>query len=370
LGVAIGVSLLLVLTAACGGSYGTPTAAAPDSSSGALREELLKEGLVYRTLDAKWEQTPAVKTLVNTARSDGGVHITAYDQDQVDAWCSAFTSGFGVPCSGRGLSGAQIVSTLVAEREAGEPVTDVVYISMSQAQQLLDRGYVAKVGWETLGVDPGRVWSSQGEGNAVGVTQSQYTHFYNTDLVSPADLPQTLEEWLDPRHRGQICTPDFLFRAGNGFIALLLGMNAAVDLAQRLIQEQEMLVTSSCEPLLVSGERPLMFLGYGNPPSLLEGNPVGQFWNAGLGVNLFSTVVPTDAPHPNAGRLFAAWASSREASRISYEAIGQGWAAFGHGPEGLVSGEFAIIDLVYESPSNFDQRGKNTRAFQERVLGP
>ena len=357
--------MLLALAAACGGSYEAPTAAAPDGSSGALQE-----GLVYRTLDAEWEQTPAVQALVSTARSDGGVHITTYDQDQVNAWCGAFTTGFGIPCSGRGLSGAQMVSTLVAEREAGEPVTDVVYISMSQAQQLLDRGYVAQVGWEALGVDPGRVWSSEGQGNAVGVTQSQYTHFYNTDLVDSADLPQTLDEWLDPRHQGQICTPDFLFRAGNGFIALLLGMDAAVELAQRLIQEQEMLVTSTCEPLLVSGERPLMFLGYGNPPPLLEGNPVGQFWNAGLGVNLFSTVVPTNAPHPNAGRLFAAWASSREASRISYEAIGQGWAAFGHGPEGLVSGAFADIDLVYESPSNFDQRGENTRTFQERVLGP
>jgi hypothetical protein len=88
-----------------------------------------------------------------------------------------------------------------------------------------------------------------------------------------------------------------------------------------------------------------------------------------MGVNLFSMLVTSNAPHPNAARLFAAWATSREASRISYDAIGQGWAAFGHGPEGLVTGRFAELELVYESPLNFAERGENARIFQERVFG-
>ena len=146
-------------------------------------------------------------------------------------------------------------------------------------------------------------------------------------------------------------------------------MDATVDLVSRLIEDQDMIVTATCDPLVVSEERPLVFLGYGSPPFLLEGNPIAQFWNPGLGVNLFSNMVPNDAPHPNAARLFAAWATSREASRLSYEAIGQGWAAYGHGPEGLVSGQFAEIDLVYESPSIFAERGANTRTFEERVFG-
>ena len=112
-----------------------------------------------------------------------------------------------------------------------------------------------------------------------------------------------------------------------------------------------------------------MFMGYGNPPTLLEGNPIGQFWNPGMGVNLFSMLIPNNAPHPSAARLFAAWATSREASRISYGVIGQGWAAYGHGPEGLVSGQFAQLDLVYESSLNFAERGENTRTFEERVFG-
>jgi len=225
------------------------------------------------------------------------------------------------------------------------------------------------VDWGALGADPRRVWKSQGDGNAVGVTQSQYTHFYHKDFFSPEDLPQTLQDWLDPKYKGKICSADFLFRAGNGFVALQMGMEATVDLANRLRAEQEMVVTANCDPLIVSGERPLVFMGYGNPPSLLVGNPIGQFWNPGLGVNLFSNIVASNAPHPSAARLFAAWATSRQASLLSYEAIGQGWAAYGHGPEGLVSGRFADMALVYENPSNFAQRGENTRIFQERVFG-
>ena len=203
-------------------------------------------------------------------------------------------------------------------------------------------------------------------GNAVGSTQSQYTHFYNARYISPDDLPNRLEDWLDPQYEGLACTPDFLLRAGSGFIALHRGVDATVELARRLIDEQDMLVTSNCDPLIVSGERPLMFLGYGNPPTLMDNESIGQFWNPGLGVNLFSNMVASNAPHPNAGRLFAAWSTSHEASRISYEAIGQGWAAYGHGPEGLISGSFAELELVYESPANFVRRSEYTRQFQDR----
>jgi hypothetical protein len=79
-------------------------------------------------------------------------------------------------------------------------------------------------------------------------------------------------------------------------------------------------------------------------------------------------MVPINAPQPNAARLFTAWASSEKASKISYDAIGQGWAAYGHGPSGLVSGQFASLNLVYESPLNFAERGRNTSVFEERVF--
>ena len=112
-----------------------------------------------------------------------------------------------------------------------------------------------------------------------------------------------------------------------------------------------------------------MYMGYGHPAELLGTGNIQGFWNAGMGVNMFSHSVPADAPHPNAGTLFAAWTTSKAASALSWDAIGQGWAAFGHGPEELVSGRFADLELVYESPVTFKERGEGTAYFQEQVFG-
>ena len=330
----------------------------------------LRAGEVYRTLDADWTPTADADALVALAREEGAVVWSGYDQAQGDAWCDGFTAEFGVACSARGIGAGQIVTTLVTEAAAGQPVTDVVYLSMSQMAQVLDRGLAAAVDWEALGVEPQRVWRSQTAGDAVGVTQSQYAHFVNTDIVDPDDVPRTALDWLDPRWRGLICAPDFLLRAGNGFMALYYDADEMVALHRELIDAQGVIVTPDCDPLIVSGERPLTYMGYGLPDELLDTGYIEPFWTPGMGVNLFSHSVLTNAPHPNAARLFTAWTTSKEGSRLSWEAIGQGWAAFGHGPDDLVSGRFADLDLVYESPATFQERGERTRYFQEQLFGP
>lgn len=361
------IGLILVLFLGCNNNHDDATVTIQISKKN--EDATVGNGLIYKDLIIDWVQNEEVRSLITRAQEEGELHITTYSQDQVDVWCEAFTAEFGIKCSGRGIWGSQIVATLITEREATETVTDVIHLSMSQAEQLLSRGFVSEVDWTSVGVDPRRVWGTEGSGNAVATTQSQYTHFYNHNFIDESDLPVELEDWLDPKHKGLICSPDFLFRAGSGFIALFLGMDETVDLARRLIEDQDMVITSTCDTVIISGERPLMFLGYGNPPALLGNESIGQFWNPGLGVNLFSNMVASDARHPNAARLFVAWATSRRASSLSYEAIGQGWAGFGHGPTGLVSGSFSEIDLVYETPLNYSQRGENTRVFQERVFG-
>ena len=363
-------ALLLGLTAAACSADPTPVPTLAFDTTPSGDPERLRAGEVYRTLDADWVQTAEAAALVEAARAEGSVVWSGYDQGQIDAWCAAFTAEFAIACSGRGIGAGQIVTTLVAEASAGKPTTDVVYLSMSQMAQYLDRDLAVAVDWEALGVEPRRVWRSEADGNAVGVTQSQYAHFVNTDIVDPEDVPRTVFDWLDPRWRGLVCAPDFLLRAGNGFLALYYDADDMVALHRQLLDTQDVVVTVDCDPLIVSGERPLMYMGYGYPDELLDTGYVEPFWVPGMGVNLFSHSIAADAPHPSAARLFAAWTTSSAASLLSWEAIGQGWAAFGHGPDDLVSGRFADLDLVYESPATFRERGEHTRYFQEQVFGP
>jgi ABC-type Fe3+ transport system substrate-binding protein len=357
---------LLLLLAACTAAP-TPTPPAAFTLTPAPDTERLAEGSAYRALDADWDDA-GLEALIAAAQAEGSVRWDGYNQDQIDAWCAAFTARFAIDCSGRALASFQAVSTLAAEAEAGRAQTDVAYLSMSQMAAFLDEGLGATVDWAALGVETRRAWSAGGDGGAIGVTQSQYTHFANVHALDAEALPRTLAEWLDPRWKGLICAPDFLLRAGNGFLGLYYDPQEMISFHRRLLEEQDVVVTSDCDALTVSGERPLQYLGYGYPQSMLSTGFIEPFWNPGMGVNLFSHAVAADAPHPNAARLFAAWSTSREASLLSWEAIGQGWAAFGHGPEGLTSGRFAELDLVYESPSTFRERSQRTRAFQDALF--
>lgn len=371
-------ALLLAALAALTASACSPDAPAlpplDQTPAPSIDEAALRAGEVYRELAASWDGgTAALERLAADARAEGGVHWTGYDQAQIDAWCRGFTAAYDIPCAGRAVNAGQIVTTLAAEHQAGEAITDVVYLSMSQMAQYLDRGLAARVDWPSLGAAGERVWDAEAHsgasGNALGVVQSQYAHFVNTDLVDAADAPATVFDWLDPKWDGLVCAPDFLLRAGNGFLGLLYDPDTMVELHRRMLDTQDLVVTGDCNPLIVSGERPLMYMGYGHPADLLDTGYVEPFWNPGLGVNLFSHAVAASAPHPNAARLFAAWTSSEEASLLSWEAIGQGWPAFGHGPRELVSGRFADLRLVYESPATFRARGERTAYFQERVFG-
>ena len=142
-----------------------------------------------------------------------------------------------------------------------------------------------------------------------------------------------------------------------------------IDVHKRMIYENGLIVASSCNESILSGERPLVYMGFGNPPALLDSGAIGRFWNTGQGIVMFSTAVASNAPHPYAARLLAAWHSSKEASQITRGLDGTGWAAYGHAPAGLLAGgAFADVKMVFESARVARQRGTNTIYFAERVF--
>ena len=357
--------------ATSGGGTGSTGPAATPTPTLTVNEMILQEGDKYLTYTDDWQMTPAVEALIPLAQAEGEVHFTAYGQDHVDAICAAFTARFGIECGGRGISAGQIVGALNTEREAGEAPTDVVYMSMTQMAQYIDKGYGAEVDWASLGADARRAWDADNvDGNALGVANNQYTNFYRTDIYDVGDLPRTVHDWLDPRYKDEACAPSFLFRAGNGFMAFRHDADEMIDVHKRMIDENGLLVTGSCNEFILSGEKPLVYMGYGNPPALLDSGVIGQFWNTGQGINMFNTAVASNAQHPNAARLLAAWHSSKEASQITWDVVGSGWAAYGHASAGLLAGgEFADVNMVFESVPVARQRGINANYFGEGVFG-
>ena len=336
------------------------------ATSPSLTQDLLDSGQALARLEAKWEPDPIdLSKLINAARSEGGVYWTGYNQAQIDAWCEAFINEFNVPCSGRGVSARQIISSLASESAAKQPKTDVVYLSMSQMAQYFDKNLATTTDWDTLGVDKGKIWSDGLLGNAVGVILSHYTHFANANYIN--EIPSSsVFEWADPRYKGLICAPDFLLRAGNGFLGLLYDPDVMIKLHRHLIDSNDMLITNDCDALLVSGERPLTYMGYGLPYDLLDTGYIEPFWNPGLGTNLFSHAIAADAPHPNAAKLFAAWSSSQRAAKISWETIRQGWPA--NGTLHDIAPNFEYGKMVFESTNTYRLRAERTRYFQDKLF--
>ena len=195
---------------------------------------------------------------------------------------------------------------------------------------------------------------------------SHYTHFANTNYIN--EIPSSsVFDWSDPKYHGLICAPDFLLRAGNGFLGLMYEPEAMIDLHRYLINSNDMLVTNDCDALLLSGERPLTYMGYGLPFDLLDGGHIRPFWNPGMGTNLFSHAIASDAPHPNAAKLFAAWSSSQRAANLSWTSIRQGWPAYGVIND--IAPNFNYKNMVFESPDTYRLRAERTRYFQDALFG-
>ena len=58
-----------------------------------------------------------------------------------------------------------------------------------------------------------------------------------------------------------------------------------------------------------------------------------------------------------------------EIKSATWDEIGSGWAGYGHASEGLVSGDFKDVDMVFESIGVARQRGKNASYFSDKVFG-
>jgi iron(III) transport system substrate-binding protein len=136
-----------------------------------------------------------------------------------------------------------------------------------------------------------------------------YVMMFNTDLIKAADVPGTLEELADPKWRGKFILNG---RGGAPFdtIALQTGEEKVLDLITKLAANDPRLKESS--PAVVggvtAGESPLG-VGY---ISLIEaerakGAPVDWKPLPYIPVLPLNVFMVKGSPHPNLGKLFAAW---------------------------------------------------------------
>jgi len=295
--------------------------------------------------------------LIAAAKAEGSVTYYSHSTPEVEAGCAGFTEMFPeIECNAVGMGVANISSGFIQEREAGVNTADVISGSMTLLSSVQARGYIEDIDWTNdYGVEEGRCVLN---GNYCVRIISMYTHWYNTDLVpDPSVLPTDLEGFLDPRWKDDLVASNFLYYQGMGYVCAVFGLDYCNDLAEKLENDQNMLITSGQNDIVIQGEKALCFLCFGFPIMQrdYEGLPVSNFVTDKVGVVQFPLGVTDVAKNPNAARLLILWTISTDGSYVHYTnnplncECGIGWPGFGHGPDEIIKVEWGGITPIIQS---------------------
>jgi iron(III) transport system substrate-binding protein len=137
-----------------------------------------------------------------------------------------------------------------------------------------------------------------------------YGSAYNTDMVKPQELPDTLDGFADPKWKDQIAVEARLrpYIYGTPFLG---GQDKVVEMLTRLKANNPRPTDGDIKSnaLLIAGEFPILVGAYLQRFIAMTDKPWGfvPFKEVWSNVPRQGYVVPNGAPHPNAGKLFMWW---------------------------------------------------------------
>jgi len=285
-----------------------------------------------------WQNDPRLADLIAAATAEGKVTYYSHSTSEVERGCEAFMEMFPqIECNGVGMGVQGISSGFIQEREAGVKTADVISGSMTLLATVQRRGYIEDIDWTAdFGLEEGRCVIN---GNYCIRTQSMYVHWYNTDLVPDASvLPTDFEGFLDPRWKDELVASNFLYYQGMGYWCAVVGIETCTAFAEKIENDQNMLITSGQNDIIINGEKSLCFLCFGFPVMQRdhEGLPVDGYVTDNNGVVQFPLGVTDIAANPNAARLLVLWTMSTDGSYTHYTnnplgcECGTGWPGYGH----------------------------------------
>ena len=256
--------------------------------------------------------SPEYRALLEAAKTEGKATIGGFtfDPEEIVTLEKGFKKRFGFPV--KLTHDPTHIRDLPPKVIAGG--FDVVQVNVAGGHQILEspRGLV-QVEWSMFAHEFPQLESIQRQRPAQDTPCLLYLNaifgiVYNTTLVKEQELPNTLEDFADPKWKGRFV----LWDNGNpfDFIAQKYGKERALELARKLKANKPILSRSAAILTLVaSGEA---VLGATAITATLGEIHKG----APLGVKPYKDIIPAlnnqicvvgNSPHPNMAKLFAAW---------------------------------------------------------------
>jgi iron(III) transport system substrate-binding protein len=206
---------------------------------------------------------------------------------------------------------------LLAEMERGENIPDVMLLNGQQMEVLKRRGLIDRYESPESVTFPERAKDPDPDRYATQVWMVPFGIAYNTEKVTPDQVPVRYEDLWTPQWRGKLLYPDpRASGSGFGWFAVMkeyLGKEFFSNLAKQRLRCQP-----SPEEELVKGQYPILLAGMVGRVEKMkkEGKPVDWVPIPVMCVMGPFAVIFQKAKHPNLGRLLIDFFLSAEGQQI------------------------------------------------------
>jgi iron(III) transport system substrate-binding protein len=211
------------------------------------------------------------------------------------------------------------IATLLA---AGQPSVSDVYVAYVRTMGVLaPKKMFHAADWKALGVPESAI---EADGTMVKLVTALPGILYNTRVVP--HKPESLADFLKPEWKGKIASTPYA--ANYDMLAAndVWGPEKALDFTRKVSTQLAGLIRCNENERIASGEFVAYFVtctGNDADDLIKKGAPLAQVVAKDFAVvGYFYLAVPKNAPHPNAAKLFTAYALSPEGQKLVYDQWG------------------------------------------------
>jgi iron(III) transport system substrate-binding protein len=261
--------------------------------------------------------------MIAQAKQEGELVIVGSHGDQFATQFKGFMDKYPfITVKGLDLNTTKTVNRAMMEVKAGRVSMDVAEVGADGTYTLAQKGGLQKpaVPYPHLKDFEARLQPSSGLFvSAIVSVRNQGA--YNTELVSPDEVPTTWEEMADPRWKGKVIVSSSSEEMP-GRLAYLWRKDGVMDWERAFafwekIFQQEPLITQGYRrgaEQLAAGEKAVFWLTPPDPPTrmYLDGAPVSLIAFPRFPVGFRGFGIITGAPHPAAAWLFIDYLTSPE----------------------------------------------------------
>lgn len=250
--------------------------------------------------------------IYEAAKKEGKVVFwSVLDKDPMSVITAGFQKAFpGIEVEHFEIQPGPAAQRMIAEAQAGQVNLDVVHSDIPYLEPSLDRDLLEPYDWSKSGIDPQVVAY---DGRCITLMNLGLPIIVNTSMVQPDDI-KGWDDLLDPKWKGKIAVE----ARGKGLAILLQEWGE-----EKTGQFVDGLKANGA--LIVKGSTPTMEAVAGGQVAIALGSYIGKvidYQEKGAPVD-WARVGPLPvedqfvcmtrkAPHPNAGRLFGMWLTTRE----------------------------------------------------------